>query len=66
MRQWLRDRRLAEQLTQEEVAKHLGLARAYYTQIELGNRRPSPEVAQALGRLLHFSWTIFFDEKEDC
>ena len=47
-------------VSQEEVARAAGISRAAYTNIELGKRRPSPEVAQKLAKFLKFNWTWFF------
>ncbi len=60
-RDWLREKRLNLDLSQEQLATKLGITRAYYTQIELGNRRPSPEIAIAIGKELNFPWTDFFE-----
>lgn len=62
MREWLKDLRLSSGYTQEKIAKLLKVSRAYYTQIELGNRTPSPKVAIELGKILNFNWAMFFEE----
>lgn len=49
-------------VSQEEVARAAGISRAAYTNIELGKRRPSPEVAQKIAKFLKFPWTKFFTE----
>lgn len=59
-RRWLNDRRVEKGLTQEKVAQCVGIARAYYTEIENGVKTPSPSVAQKLAQVLDFDWTIFF------
>lgn len=50
-------------LTQGQVAEltGLGITRQFYTMIENVDRRPSVEVAKALGKVLDVDWTIFFD-----
>ncbi len=63
-RVWLRKLRKNRGLTQDEVAENCRISRAYYTQIEAGNRRPSPEVAMCIGKFLDFPWTNFFEEDE--
>lgn len=63
LREWLHEIRDARCLTQEQVAKKVKITRAYYTQIESGDRRPSVEVAKAIANLLEFDWTDFFNEK---
>ncbi len=49
-------------VSQKEVARAAGISRAAYTNIELGKRRPSPEVAQKIAKFLKFPWTKFFTE----
>ena len=44
-----------------EVAQRAGISRAYYTEIEIGKKKPSPVVAQKLCIVLGFDWTIFFN-----
>ena len=52
-------------LTQQQVAERAGMNRAYYTMIETGIRRPSPEVAMRLGATLGFDWTRFYEPKKE-
>ncbi|MHC9533178.1 helix-turn-helix transcriptional regulator [Dellaglioa sp. L3N] len=61
MRTWLKEKRVAKSMTQKEVADKSGIQRAYYTAIENGTRRPSPEVAQDIAKTLKFKWVIFFN-----
>ncbi len=61
MREWLRQKRIQLSYTQEQIADLLNISRAYYTQIELGNRTPSPKVAQKLAKILEIEWTDFFE-----
>lgn len=56
----LEEIRLKKGYSQEEVARAAGISRAAYTNIELGKRRPSPEVAQKIAKFLKFNWTWFF------
>ena len=58
----LEERRLKKGLSQEDVARAAGISRAAYTNIENGKRRPSPEVAQKIAKVLKFRWTLFFTE----
>lgn len=53
------------QLTQQQVADRAGMNRAYYTMIETGIRRPSPEVAMRLGATLGFDWTRFYEPEKE-
>lgn len=54
--------------TQEDVAAAIGIDRASYTRIENGQRRPSPEVAEKIGRLFGLSiediWQLFYSTPE--
>lgn len=50
-----------KKMTQDDVAKEAGIARPYYTMIEQGKRRPSPEVAKKIANALDFDWTLFYE-----
>jgi transcriptional regulator with XRE-family HTH domain len=50
------------QLTRKELSEKIGCTENYIYMIENGHRRPSPEVAQRLGEVLGFDWTIFFSD----
>jgi putative transcriptional regulator len=62
MRNWLINRRKDKEMTQIAVASHVGISRAYYTQIELNQRSPSIRVAKNLAILLEFEWVRFFED----
>lgn len=62
-RLWLVNKRTEKKLTQKQVATGANIERAYYTQIELGTRRPSVSVAKRIASVLDFDWTIFFDNQ---
>lgn len=64
MRTWLKEARDLNKLTHEEIANKCGISRAFYTQIENGNRRPSVETAKAIANILGFDWTMFFEKQE--
>jgi transcriptional regulator with XRE-family HTH domain len=59
-RRWLIDLREKANYTRMEAAYHCGVHVTYIAKIEDGERRPSPEVAQKLGKLLGFDWTRFY------
>lgn len=61
MREWLVELRNKKGLTQEDVAIKSDVARAYITQIETGDRRPSVQVAKRIAEAVGFDWTIFFE-----
>ena len=59
-RDWLiRDRQLLG-LTQDEVAKKVGISRSYYNQIETGERNPSGPVALRIATFYNFDMSKFF------
>lgn len=62
MRNWLIKLRKNKELTQEYVASRAFIDRAYYTQIENGNRNPSINVAKRIAEILNFSPSFFFTE----
>jgi len=61
-REWLMV--LRGDLTQQQVADMAGISRSYYTGIETGLRNASVSAAKAIGKVLGFKWTKFFDD--DC
>ena len=63
MRKWLLDLRKGR--TQAEVAKEAGITQQMYSFIELGERRPSVEVAKKIAAVMGFHWTKFFEDEED-
>ncbi|MFD1316998.1 helix-turn-helix transcriptional regulator [Loigolactobacillus coryniformis] len=62
MRTWLREIRLSQSLTQEDIAVASGIKRPYYTAIENGDRQPSVKVAKKIANKMKFDWVIFFDD----
>jgi len=48
MRKKLKELRLKEKMTQEQIAKRAGIHRAHYTNIERGNSNPSMKVMLAI------------------
>lgn len=61
MRKWLKEKRLEEKLTQEEVAIKADIARTTYAAYEQGERDPSVGVAKRIGNVMNFPWTLFFE-----
>lgn len=59
---FLRLKRLARRMTQSNVAEEVEVAVSAINKYELNKRRPTPEVAQRLGKLFDFDWTIFYSE----
>lgn len=50
-------------MTQEELAKKVGIIRQTISNIECGISSPSIHVAIAIGHFLNFNWTEFFEEE---
>jgi transcriptional regulator with XRE-family HTH domain len=61
MREWLIEKRRFCKMTQKFIATETGISTGYYTLIELGQRRPSPNVAQKISTILQFDWKLFFE-----
>ena len=59
MRKWLKDIRLAKGLSQLDVAKKVHITFQYYSYIENGERRPSPQVAKRIAIALGFPDTWY-------
>ena len=65
MRQWLKDlRRKSNNLTQEQLAKKVGISRTMITEIENGKANPSVEVAKKIAAVLGFDWVRFFEDDQ--
>ena len=63
MRSWLKKlRNESHNLTQEQLAKMVGISRTMITEIENGNANPSVKVAKKIAAVLGFPWTRFYEE----
>lgn len=65
MRSWLKKLRHESNLTQEQLAKMVGISRTMITEIENGNANPSVKVAKTIAAVLDFNWTRFYDEYDE-
>lgn len=54
--------RESKEMTQMELAEHVGVARQTITEYEAGRITPSPTVAKKIGEVLGISWTDFFED----
>ena len=54
MLSWLKKLRMERKMTQQDVARLIGITSQYYCYIENGTRRPSPEVAIKIAGVLGF------------
>ncbi len=59
----IKNLREAKNMTQEELAKLIGVDRTTITKIE-GGARPSIDTAKKIGGALGFEWVKFYDEKK--
>lgn len=58
----LKELRIKKNATMRQAADAAGISESMYCLIESGKRRPSPEVAKRLAKMLGFDWTQFYDE----
>lgn len=68
MRTWLKAVREGKNLSQKELVDLIGISSRFYSYIEAGKRRPSPEKAKSIAKTLDFEnfgldWTKFFEEE---
>lgn len=64
VRQWLKElRQRSNNLTQEQLAKMVGISRTMITEIENGKANPSVEVAKKIATVLGFDWVKFFEDE---
>ena len=61
MRIWLKEAREKYGMTQEKIAKEIGVTRQFIGMIENDSAIPRPDKAKAIGNLLNIEWTKFFD-----
>ena len=59
--EWLKRSRENKGLTQEQIAKAVGVDRSLISKYETGNAIPSLKKAQAIAIILGFNWTRFFE-----
>lgn len=63
MRKWLID--LRKGYSQAQIAEAVGISQQMYSAIELGERRPSVEVAKKIADVFGFDWTRFFEDEDE-
>ena len=65
MDSWIKDLRMEKGMTQEQVARQVGIARTYYTIIENNRpaRSPTVHVVQRIADVLGFPWERYYNEK---
>jgi putative transcriptional regulator len=60
LRKWLIE--LRNGYTQTQIAEAVGITQQMYSFIELGERRPSVEVAKKIAAVMGFHWTRFYED----
>lgn len=63
MRDWLRSARQAKGLSVISIATKVGVSRQFYSMVERGERRPSPEKSKKIAAVLDFEWTKFYEDQ---
>ena len=53
---------MSKGLTQEQLASECGVQRTTITMIELGENKPSIELAKRLGAIFEVAWSDFFED----
>ena len=56
----LKELRTAKGMTQEQLAKECEVQRTTITMIEIGENKPSVELAKKLGKIFEVAWSDFF------
>ena len=62
----LKELRTAKGMTQEQLAKECEVQRTTITMIEIGENKPSIELAKKLGKNFNVAWTDYFEDYERC
>ena len=57
----LKELRTAKGMTQEQLAKECEVQRTTITMIEIGENKPSVELAKKLGKIFEVEWKGFFE-----
>lgn len=62
----VKELRMSKGLTQEQLAKECDVQRTTITMIEIGENKPSVELAKKLGEIFNIPWYDFFEDAEKC
>lgn len=57
----LKEERIKNNLTQDQLASKVDVVRQTISEIECGRNKPSVELAKKIGEVLNIDWTNFFD-----
>jgi putative transcriptional regulator len=60
---FLKEIREQKKITQTKLSELAGVKRQTISMIEIGQRRPTPEVAMKIAGALGFDWTRFYTEE---
>jgi putative transcriptional regulator len=63
LRKWLIDIRNGR--AQAQIAEAVGISQQMYSAIEVGERRPSVDVAKKIAAVLGFEWTLFYQDENE-
>lgn len=58
----IKELRTAKGLTQEQLASECGVQRTTITMVELGENKPSVDLAKKLGAIFEVAWSDFFED----
>ena len=62
----LKELRTTKGMTQEQLAKECEVQRTTITMIEIGENKPSVELAKKLGKIFEVAWSDFFEDSDRC
>ena len=62
----VKELRISKGLTQEQLASECGVQRTTITMIEIGENKPSVELAKKLGKIFEVAWSDFFEDSDRC
>ena len=62
--EWLRDIRVGQGKTQQEVADSADMSQSGYAGIETGAKKPTVSTAKKIAAVLGFEWTRFFENPD--
>jgi transcriptional regulator with XRE-family HTH domain len=64
-RQWIKELREAQKMSQYTVAQNANITQAYFCLIESGEKHPSVRVAKAIANVLGFDWQRFYEDNDN-
>ena len=62
---WLKDIRKEAEMSQEQLAKVVGITQQGCSRIERGERLPAVRTAKKIADVLGFDWQRFYDEPSE-